>query len=267
MSCNGNNHDLFCPCEFRGGHGQGASARNLPSRVSLLENLSYTSLAGSSYESYLDVNAKCPECGDPVIFYRSSHDGRVFFDPPPGYPWPKHPCTDSLLKGKAFVRTNLHKLSLLDPSWDWFIFRRSTQIKDWEWSSIEMVLGEEYLRGDRDVRFVPRRQNVIATEIRGQLIILRRKSKIKVIKRNQKPTDEHDIEYEYNDSYQLTLRLEGYDNRVNAKIARLKNCAISAKLGIEGAVCTLACVPLHSANSEGEKFELSARVTRMKRRR
>jgi hypothetical protein len=30
-----------------------------------------------------------------VIFYRSPFDGRVFFDPPLGPPWPKHPCTDN----------------------------------------------------------------------------------------------------------------------------------------------------------------------------
>jgi hypothetical protein len=30
-----------------------------------------------------------------VIFYRSPYDGRVFFDPPLGPPWPKHPCTNN----------------------------------------------------------------------------------------------------------------------------------------------------------------------------
>lgn len=40
-------------------------------------------------------NARCPVCGAPVIFYRSPYDGRVFFDPPLGPPWPKHPCTIS----------------------------------------------------------------------------------------------------------------------------------------------------------------------------
>jgi len=45
--------------------------------------------------SYVNPNARCPVCRAPVIFYRSPYDGRVFFDPPLGPPWPKHPCTDS----------------------------------------------------------------------------------------------------------------------------------------------------------------------------
>lgn len=44
-------------------------------------------------ESYLDPNARCPVCGAPVFFYRSTYNGRVFFDDV-GWPWPKHPCTD-----------------------------------------------------------------------------------------------------------------------------------------------------------------------------
>lgn len=39
-------------------------------------------------------NAKCPVCGEPVFFYRSPSNGRVFFDEL-GPPWPKHPCTIS----------------------------------------------------------------------------------------------------------------------------------------------------------------------------
>lgn len=113
----------------------------------------------------------------------------------------------------------------MNPGWDWFIFQHSTPVTDWDWSSIEEVLGEEYAGGFRDVRFVPRRRKVIATEIIGQLVILRRKPKIKVIKRNPKVTDLQDIEYEYNDSYQLTLRVEGDDQRDKAKIRKLNNCA------------------------------------------
>jgi hypothetical protein len=44
-------------------------------------------------ESYLDPNARCPVCGASVFFYRSPHNGRVFFDDV-GWPWPKHGCTD-----------------------------------------------------------------------------------------------------------------------------------------------------------------------------
>lgn len=45
------------------------------------------------HRSYLDPNATCPVCGAAVFFYRSPHNGRVFFDDV-GWPWPKHRCTD-----------------------------------------------------------------------------------------------------------------------------------------------------------------------------
>ncbi|MCO5158488.1 MAG: hypothetical protein M9945_17345 [Aquamicrobium sp.] len=38
-------------------------------------------------------NAKCPVCGESVFFFQARDGGRVFFDPPLGPPWPKHPCT------------------------------------------------------------------------------------------------------------------------------------------------------------------------------
>jgi hypothetical protein len=45
-------------------------------------------------KSCTNPNAKCPVCGDPVFFYRSPSNGRVFFDEL-GPPWPKHPCTST----------------------------------------------------------------------------------------------------------------------------------------------------------------------------
>lgn len=42
----------------------------------------------------VNPNASCPVCGADVFFYRSPHDGRVFFDEL-GPPWSKHPCTIS----------------------------------------------------------------------------------------------------------------------------------------------------------------------------
>ncbi len=45
-------------------------------------------------ESYVNPNAYCPDCGAKVFFYKSRHGGRVFFDAL-GWPWPKHPCTDT----------------------------------------------------------------------------------------------------------------------------------------------------------------------------
>ena len=48
----------------------------------------------TSVESYTDPNAVCPVCGASVFFYQNVHGSRVFFDDL-GWPWPKHPCTDS----------------------------------------------------------------------------------------------------------------------------------------------------------------------------
>lgn len=45
----------------------------------------------SEIDSYLNPNARCPKCNKPVFFYRSPHNGRVFFDDV-GWPWPKHGC-------------------------------------------------------------------------------------------------------------------------------------------------------------------------------
>lgn len=47
-----------------------------------------------SVVSYVNPDARCPECGAIVFFYQSPYGGRVFFDDL-GWPWPKHPCTDN----------------------------------------------------------------------------------------------------------------------------------------------------------------------------
>jgi hypothetical protein len=47
-----------------------------------------------AYDAFLNPNAVCPVCGEPVYFYLSPHGGRIFFDEL-GVPWPKHPCTDN----------------------------------------------------------------------------------------------------------------------------------------------------------------------------
>jgi hypothetical protein len=44
--------------------------------------------------SFVNPNALCPVCREPVFFYQSPNGGRVFFDEL-GPPWPKHPCTTS----------------------------------------------------------------------------------------------------------------------------------------------------------------------------
>jgi len=49
---------------------------------------------------FITPNAKCPVCELPVYYYQNQHGSRVFFDAP-GWPWPKHPCTDN---GREVVR-------------------------------------------------------------------------------------------------------------------------------------------------------------------
>lgn len=43
---------------------------------------------------FVNPNANCPVCGEPVFFYQNEYGSRVFFDEV-GPPWPKHPCTDN----------------------------------------------------------------------------------------------------------------------------------------------------------------------------
>jgi hypothetical protein len=47
----------------------------------------------STTACFVNPNARCPVCGDPVFYYQNAFGSRVFFDEL-GPPWPKHPCTD-----------------------------------------------------------------------------------------------------------------------------------------------------------------------------
>lgn len=53
-----------------------------------------------SYESFVYPNARCPVCQQKVYFYRSPHNGRVYFEEL-GPPWTKHPCMESANNKKA----------------------------------------------------------------------------------------------------------------------------------------------------------------------
>lgn len=73
-------------------HPQAPSPRD-PVLVSFPE-LRYAQTSKSAYSTarYLNPNARCPVCGDPVFYYQNEHGSRVFFDEV-GPPWPKHQCT------------------------------------------------------------------------------------------------------------------------------------------------------------------------------
>jgi hypothetical protein len=94
--CNAWNHSPGCTCGWGGdGHlGQSYGGNSYThTRSSVMHMTSWHKAAGT-YDSYINRNAYCPVCGDSVIFYQSPYGGRVFFDHL-GWPWPKHPCTDS----------------------------------------------------------------------------------------------------------------------------------------------------------------------------
>lgn len=89
--CNSWNHSFECRCGFGG---EGHLGRNYGSTKTFESNFLNHRI---SYESYVNPNAKCPVCREPVFFYQSPYGGRVFFDEL-GHPWLKHPCTDNSLK-------------------------------------------------------------------------------------------------------------------------------------------------------------------------
>jgi hypothetical protein len=85
VGCNGWNHPPGCTCGWGGvNYGRVATpAREIFSR----------STARQIWRSFVNPNARCPECKGLVFYYQSENGGRVFFDEL-GPPWPKHPCTD-----------------------------------------------------------------------------------------------------------------------------------------------------------------------------
>jgi hypothetical protein len=89
--CNAWNHHPSCTCGF-GGQGHLGRSGGRPGFVHTGYPPGVPPIR-DYVESFTIPNARCPVCGAFVFFYRSPHDGRVFFDEL-GPPWPKHPCTD-----------------------------------------------------------------------------------------------------------------------------------------------------------------------------
>jgi len=111
MPCNAFNHDRArCNCGF-GGQFYGEVA---PAKGSGYE---WWPSLGTEISSYLNPNARCPKCGVSVYFYRSPHNGRVYFDDL-GPPWPKHACTDSRAQSAEplWKRKNLIPVLKVEPS-------------------------------------------------------------------------------------------------------------------------------------------------------
>ena len=97
MGCNAWNHPPDCNCGWGGDTGGGGwSSSTLGIRhIPAPDGRDWQPARRPSFETYVNPNARCPCCGANVYFYQSPFGGRVFFDPPLGPPWPKHPCTDN----------------------------------------------------------------------------------------------------------------------------------------------------------------------------
>ncbi len=113
--CNAWNHSIDCTCGWGGeGHSGRRSMGNAPLHIMQPKFKTYSEFLISC----TIPNAKCPECGSPVFFYRSPSNGRVFFDEL-GPPWPKHPCTTSPYK--SIPANNSVKPESLDFSMQYFV--------------------------------------------------------------------------------------------------------------------------------------------------
>lgn len=78
----------------------------------------------SATSRFVNPNADCPVCGQPVFFYQNEYGSRVYFDEL-GPPWPKHPCTNN-----EIYRRTLSGAEIIIPT-----MRDSSQI-----SSIQTLL-------------------------------------------------------------------------------------------------------------------------------
>jgi len=94
----GYNHYPWCLCGWCHSQGRnGYSSEQIErgfDRWSAQRFLKGEGVTRSFTACFVQPNASCPVCGERVFFYANKSGGRVFFDEL-GWPWPKHPCTDS----------------------------------------------------------------------------------------------------------------------------------------------------------------------------
>jgi hypothetical protein len=97
----GYNHYSWCMCGWC--YKTGSNGYSAKKQQDYVDHQSAGALlahsgANRSYSACFVVpNAKCPVCGESVYYYQNDAGSRVFFDEL-GWPWPKHPCTDSATK-------------------------------------------------------------------------------------------------------------------------------------------------------------------------
>lgn len=93
----GFNHYPDCTCGWclsQGSHSFSKEQLRNAMRVRDASTLLKRNLANSFTACFVNPNARCPVCFEPVFFYANEFGSRVYFDDL-GPPWPKHPCTDN----------------------------------------------------------------------------------------------------------------------------------------------------------------------------
>ena len=144
-------------------------------------HLVFSSLAGSKYESYLDVNATCPVCHKAVIFYRSPFDGRVFLTRHRAIPGRSTPVPT--VEKKSRNRPCRIRAYLQDPVGTRLLFSESQPVIEVDWE-LQVLEGAKTASGWHDLSLVPKSRRVVGFDISGRLLILRQKRSIKVIRKN-----------------------------------------------------------------------------------
>jgi hypothetical protein len=123
--CNAAYHPAGCNCGFGGDTGGGGwhwgSVSDFVASYSP-PSFGWARDHGGTVESYVNPNAHCPVCYEPVYFYRSPYNGRVFFDDL-GWPWPKHRCTDNRREPQRATRASIgarpeHETKWRREGWD-----------------------------------------------------------------------------------------------------------------------------------------------------
>ncbi len=95
----GYNHYSWCTCGWCFNNRSGAYARPVPpERARAVNDTVFLSThrvsATRSVACFVNANAICPICGEPVFYYQNAFGSKVYFDDL-GWPWPKHYCTDN----------------------------------------------------------------------------------------------------------------------------------------------------------------------------
>jgi hypothetical protein len=95
----GYNHYAWCTCGWcfktkSGAYATSRAPQRMPHLNSSAVLAQHRVSETRSVACFVNPNATCPVCGEPVYYYQNSNGSRVYFDDL-GWPWPKHPCTNN----------------------------------------------------------------------------------------------------------------------------------------------------------------------------